>query len=195
MFIRDLKLKKGNTHSVTLVDVHLPVRLGHRDAEKVFGAPLNAQLAATGLGTVLSCDTRKRQTGAAIGVDISLGLREAHDVALRTVAGMLDALSAPYGSSIRMTEGVGDPLLFGVTEGLEIAVETPRAPTPEMRRELAMTCREALANQGVGRGWDQRRDKTVFYFYGENYAEMHRRLARALRATKRFGEASFRRMA
>ena len=195
MFIRDLKLKKGNTHSVTLVDVHLPVRLGHRDAEKVFGAPLKAQLAATSLGTVLTCTTRTRKSGAAIGVDIALGLRDARESALKSVAGMLEALSAPYGSSIRLTDGVGDPLLFGVTEGLEIAVETPRAPTPEMRRELALTCREALDRQGVSRGWDLRRDKTVFYFYGENYAEMHRRLAQALRATNRFGEATFRRMA
>lgn len=195
MFFRDLKLKKGSTHSVILADVHLPVRLGHRDAQKVFGAPLIAQLAATSLGTVLSCDTRKRASGAAIGVDIGLGLRDVSEGALKTVAGMLEALSAPCGSSIRLTDGIGDPLLFGVTEGLEIAVETPRTPTPEMRRELALTCRQALETRGVSRGWDLKRDKTVFYFYGESYAEMRARLARVLKATDRFGEATFRRMA
>ncbi len=195
MFFRELKLKKGNTHSVTLADAHLPVKLGHRDAQKVFGSPLNAQLAAASLGTVVSCDTRTRASGAAKGVDIALGLRDASEGALRTVAGMLEALSAPCGSSIRLTDGIGDPILFGVTEGLEIAVETPRAPTPEMRRELALTCREALDAKGVSRGWDIRRDKTVFYFYGENYAEMRRRLDRVLKATDRFGEATFRRMA
>ena len=195
MFFRNIKLKKGTTHAVTLAEVYLPVKLGHRDAEKVFGAPLSAQLAATGLGVVMSCTPRKRASGETIGVDIALGLRDARESALKSVAGMLEALSAPCGSSIRLTDAVGDPLLFGVTEGIEVAVETPQAPTPEMRRELALTCREALERMGVSRGWDLRRDKTVFYFYGESYAEMRARLARVLKSSGRYGEATFRRMA
>ena len=49
MFFRDLKPKQGVTLSVTLVHVHLPVRLGNRDADKIFVAPLSQQLAAATL--------------------------------------------------------------------------------------------------------------------------------------------------
>ena len=196
MFFREIKFKKGGKHRVTLADVHLPVRLGHRDAAKVFGAPLTAQLAAASLGTVMSCTPRTRGTEkTAIGVDIALGLRKTDEATLKSVAGMLEALSAPCGSSIRLSETVGDPLLFGWTEGLELAIDTPYAPNPEMRRELALTCRDALERRGVSRGWDQRKDKTLFYFYGENFADMRARRARVLDPGAPYGVATFRRMA
>jgi len=195
MFIRDVKLKTRETHEILLADVHLPVKMGHRDAEKVFGAPLKAQMAATNLGTVLSCDIRTRASGAAVGVDIALGLRDARDIALRTVADMLEALSAPFGSSIRLSEGIGDPILFGVTEGLELMVDTPAAPDADARRELALTCHDALDQTGVSRGWDFRSDKTVFYFYGEDFADMRARLDRTLKAIPRFQGVDIRRLA
>ena len=195
MFFRDLKKKPGQTMKVILADAHLPVKMGHRDAEKVFGAPLDAQLAAINLGSVLGCETRKRASGAAIGVDIALGLKDVSEASLKTVASLLEVLSAPCGSSIRLSEGVGDPLLFGVTEGLEVAIDAPRTATPDARRELAHTCTGALQDKGVSRGWDRLQDQTVFYFYGESYAEMRERLARVLETNAEFGDATIRRMA
>ena len=195
MFIRDLKYKTDTTHEIILAEVHLPVKMGHRDAEKVFGAPLKAQLAATSLGTVLSCDTRTRPSGAAIGVDIGLGLRDARESALKTVAGMLEALSAPCGSSIRLADAITDPILFGQTEGLEVAVDTPLTPDAETRRDLALTCHKALDKAGVSRGWDHRQNKTVFYFYGESYSDMRSRLARVLKNMPRYQDIDIRRMA
>ena len=112
MFFRDLKPKTGTTLRVVLAEAHLPVKLGHRDAEKVFGEPLKAQLAAAGLGLVTACTLRKRASGAVVGVDIALALTDGRDSALQTVAAMLESLSAPCGSSIRLTDGVGDPVLF-----------------------------------------------------------------------------------
>lgn len=195
MFFRDLKKKPGQTMKVILADAHLPVKMGHRDAEKVFGAPLDAQLSAINLGSVLGCETRKRVSGAAIGVDIALGLKDASETSLKTVASLLEVLSAPCGSSIRLSESVGDPLLFGATEGLEVAIDAPRTATPDARRELAYTCTGALKDKGVSRGWDRLQDQTVFYFYGESYAEMRERLARVLDANAEFGGATIRRMA
>lgn len=195
MFFRDLKKKPGQTMKVILADVHLPVKMGHRDAEKVFGAPLDAQLAALNLGSVLGCEARKRASGAAIGVDIALGLNDASENALKTVASLLETLSAPCGSSIRLSEGVGDPHLFGATEGLEVAIGTPQTASPDARRELAHTCTGALKNTGVSRGWERQQDQTVFYFYGESYADMRERLARVLKASTEFGDATIRRMA
>ncbi|MDA8586477.1 hypothetical protein N9L47_09445 [Rhodobacteraceae bacterium] len=195
MFFRDIKPKRGNTMKVTLADAHLPVKMGNRDAELVFGAPLQAQLAATNLGTVISCDTRKRASGAAIGVDIALGLTNGSEATLRSVASLLEVLSAPCGSSVRLSEGVGIPMIFGVTEGLEVAIDTPATTTPGARHDLTKTCTGALKDTGVCRGWDQRQDTTVFYFYGESYADMRERLTRALSATTEFCDATIQRMA
>ena len=180
---------------VVLAEVHIPVKLGHRDARKVFGEPLKAQLMAASLGTLLGCEPRTRASGAIQGVDLSLGLRDCRDSTLATVAGMLEALSAPCGSSIRLVDGLQEPLIFGLTEGLELAVDTPLAPDADARRDLASACKSALEHLGVSRGWDQRRNQTVFYFYGESYAEMRESLSRVLKSTDRFADAIIRRMA
>ena len=195
MFFRDLKPKPGVTLEVTLVDAHLPVKLGHRDADKIFGEPLANQLAAAGLGTVLKCHTRTRATGAIHGVDLYLGLTDASQAALRTVAGMLEYLAAPCGSSIRLSEGLGEPLLFGTTEGLELSIGTVDTPDAEARRDLAMTCKDAIEHLGVSRGWTLSKDRTLFYFYGESFLEMRRNLARILEGNPRFAGAAIRRMA
>ena len=191
MFFRDIKPKPGTTTSITLAEAYLPVKLGHRDADKVFGAPLTAQLAATGLGTVMSCTTRTR----ASGVNLALGLTDGRETTLQTIADLLEALSAPCGSSIRLVDGWGDPLMFGLTEGLELAVDTPITPDADSRRDLALTCKSALEHFGVSRGWDHSRNQTVFYFYGESYGEMRQRLARALKGTEKYSDATIRRMA
>ena len=52
MFFRDLVMKTGTTNSVSLAEVRLPVRLGHRDANEAFGKPLSRQLTVAGLGSV-----------------------------------------------------------------------------------------------------------------------------------------------
>lgn len=195
MFFRDLKPKKGATLDISLANVHLPVRLGHRDAEKLYAIPLKAQLAAAGLGTVLDCRRRVRSTGKVRGVDLYLGLTDASQSALRTVTRMLEALAAPCGSSIRLAEGIADPIVFGRTEGLELAIETAIAPDAEARRDLAMTCREAIEAIGVSRGWDITDEQTHFYFYGEDYAEMKTRLTRILGDHPRYAAAMLRRVA
>lgn len=194
MFFRDLKLKKS-TLDITLANVHMPVKLGHRDADKLFATPLKAQLAAAALGTVLECKRRVRASGQVQGVDLHLGLTQVSQSALRTVTSMLEALSAPCGSSIRLAEGVGDPIVFGRTEGLELSIETTVTPDAEARRDLAMTCREAIEAIGVSRGWDVSDALTHFYFYGENFAEMKQRLTRILGEHPRYGEAMLRRVA
>ena len=195
MFFRDLKPKSNVTLDVTLAEAHLPVKLGHRDAEKLFGEPLKAQLAAASLGAVMGCRTRARASGDVIGVDISLGLTRHDQDALETVAGMLGALAAPCGSSIRLSDGVGEPLIFGNTEGLELAIGTSVTPDADARRDLAVECRDAIEHCGVSRGWTRRHDKTLFYFYGESFADMRKRLARRLADNPRFATATIKRMA
>ncbi|AZQ66298.1 hypothetical protein EF888_03605 [Silicimonas algicola] len=195
MFFRDLKPKPGAMLDVTLAQVHLPVKLGHRDAEKLYAAPLKAQLAAAGLGTVIDCRTRTRPTGEPLGVDMALGLTRASQAALATVAGMLEYLAAPCGSSIRLADSVDEPMVFGRTEGLELSIASDAAPDADTRRDLALLCKEAIQHIGVSRGWDARLDRTLFYFYGENYAEMKDSLSRGLAEHPRFSRASLRRMA
>lgn len=195
MFFRDLRPKSGATLNVTLAEVHLPIRLGHRDAEKIFAEPLKAQLAATGRGVVMDCRPREKTPGEISGIDLHLGLTDATRDGLRWVARMLDHLAAPCGSSIRLSDGLDDPLLFGVTEGLELSVGIEVAPDADARRDLATVCREAIEAISVSRGWAERDGRTLFYFYGESFLDMQHRLARALTGHPRFGSAITRRMA
>ncbi|MEO1536486.1 MAG: hypothetical protein AAFR73_02050 [Pseudomonadota bacterium] len=195
MLFRDLKYKAGKAHQVTLADVHMPVRLGHRDADKLFATPLKEQLAAAALGTVMGCMSRKRANGDVIGVDLYLGLRQPGRPALKTVADMLELLSAPCGSSIRFSDAPGTPLLFGRTEGLELSVANRAAPNAETRRALADLCRTAIADASVNRGWVEKEGRTRFFFYGEDFASMKQDLARILADHPQFSNASLRRLA
>lgn len=195
MFFRDLKLKTGVKLRVTLAEVHLPVRLGHRDVGKTFIIPLSHQMAAAGLGTVTGFKGRRQDETEIAGLDVWLGMTDASRASLETVARMLEHLGAPYGSSIRLSDMPGDPLLFGATEGLELSVDADVAPDAEARRELAQTCRSAIEDRAISRGWARRADRTLFYFYGESYAEMKERLSRVLDEDPRFSGAILRRLA
>lgn len=195
MFFRDLKPKPNVTLRVALAEAYLPVKLGHRDADKVFAEPLAAQLAAAGLGTVMETRVTERRPGDIRGVQIFLGLTDISRPALRTVTGMFEALAAPHGSWLRLTDGLGEPLIFGVTEGLELSIGSDLAPDSEARRELAMACKDAMEHIGVSRGWAEQHDRTLFYFYGENFVDMKSSLSRALEGHPRFAAARLRRMA
>lgn len=195
MFFRDLKPKPNVTQRITLAEIHLPVRLGHRDAVKIFVDPLSRQLAVAGLGTVTAFDARQKGEDEISGVDIYLGMSDASQSALKTVARMLEYLQAPCGSSIRITDAPGEPVLFGMTEGLELSIGNKAAPDAEARKDLALTCRDAIEERAVSRGWARRADRTLFYFYGESFVDMHRRLDRVLEDHPRFSAAVLRRMA
>lgn len=194
MFFRDLKPKTDVTLDVALARVHLPVRLGHRDARKSFAEPLARQLAAAGLGVVTECTAHGSAPADVFGVDLHLGLTRADRATLETVARMLEHLAAPCGSSIRLAEG-GQPLVFGASEGLELSLEADAAPTAEARRGIARTCADALREDGVFRGWVERGGKTVFFFYGQDFTRMRARLAEALSGNPQFRSALTRRMA
>ena len=195
MFIRDLKFKSGTAHAVTLADVNMPVRLGYRDAEALFANPLKQQLAATSLGTVMGCMQRKRANGSVIGVDLYLGLRKPGIATLKTVAGMLEELSAPFGSSIRFSDAQGTPLLFGRTEGLELSVASKTIPNAKACRKLADICHQATSSIGVNRGWVEQDGRTRFFFYSEDVSAMQQGLIRILSKYPEYSGASLKRLA
>lgn len=194
MFFRDLRPKTDVTLTVTLVRVHLPVRLGHRDAEASFAEPLARRLAAAGLGVVTGCAAFENAPADVSGIDLHLGMTDASKPKLELVARILEDLQAPFGSSIRLAEG-GQPIVFGVTEGLELSLSSEHAPDSDSRRRLAKACATALENEGVFRGWVQRGGSTVFFFYGADFARMRERVAELIRSNPRFRSASARRMA
>lgn len=193
MFFRDLKLKP-TTIDVTLVEARLPIRMGHRDAAKVFGEPLNRQLAATAMGTLTRVRAHEAGPDDICGVTLYLGLRNASRDGLESVANMLEFLHAPYGSSIRRAEG-GEPVMFGSAEGLEISIDSVLAPHAPARRDLARTCADAMKGLAINRGWTKRADKTVFYFYGESVRSMQDRLRDAFETHPILATARSRRLA
>lgn len=195
MLFRDIKFKTGQVHNVTLAEVHLPVRLGHRDAKKLFVAPLQAQMAAAGVGGVHEASLRTRADGDVIGVDLFLGLKNCSGTTLKTVASMLEELSAPCGSSIRLTDAPGTPLIFGRTEGLELSIENKTTPNAETRRMLVETCRDAIEDISVNRGWAEKEGRTRFFFYSEDFSAMKSELVRVLKEHPQFRDAALRRLA
>lgn len=194
MFFRNLTPKKNVSLRVTLVRVHMPVRLGHRDAEKAFAVPLARKLAAVGLGVVTGCSALESAPADVFGVDLHLGLTDASREKLELVARMLEGLAAPCGSSIRLADG-GEPIVFGVSEGLEVSIDAGVAPDPESRKNVAETFANALKNEGIFRGWVQRGSDTVFYFYGEDFGRMRARLDKVLTTHPALRSALARRMA
>lgn len=194
MFFRDLVLKSDVKLDVALAEARLPVRLGHRDATSVFGDPLSRQLAAASLGAVTQVRAHEAAPSDVCGVTLHLGLRDASRPGLETVARMLEHLHAPLGSSIRLSDG-GQPLMFGVTEGLEIEVDTAHTPDASARRDLAMSCASAMKGFAISRGWTRRADKTLFYFYGESFQKMQSSLARLFEANPALNGATARRLA
>jgi len=194
MFFRDLKLKGGTSFEVVLAETRLPVRLGHRDARVVFGDPLARQLTVASLGAVTDVRAHEEAPDDVCGVTLYLGLRDPSQSGLKTVANMLEHLDAPLGSSLRLSFG-GEPLVFGVTEGLELSVASENAPDAGSRRHLARACAEALDGFAISRGWARRADRTKFYFYGESFQRMHASLAHLLNADPIFASAVARRLA
>ncbi|QMU57732.1 MAG: hypothetical protein GKR98_05670 [Boseongicola sp.] len=194
MFFRDLIVKKNVTLHVTPAEVRLPVRMGHRDAKKVFGEPLSRQMVATSLGGVTSVRAHESAPGDICGVTLYLGLRDASQAGLKTVAEYLEHLHAPLGSSIRLSDG-GQPMVFGATEGLELSVPTALAPDADHRRVVASACSKAIDGVCVNRGWAQRADRTIFYFYGDSFQRMKTGLAVMLQGDPGLSVATARRLA
>ena len=194
MFFRNLKMKGGASFEVVLAEARLPVRLGHRDAKIVFGEPLNRQLAATGMGAVTDVRAREEAPEDVCSVTLFLGLRDPTRSGLMTVANMLEHLHAPLGSSLRLSHG-GEPVVFGIAEGLELSIANTQAPDAGSRRHLAQACSDAMKGFAISRGWARRADRTIFYFYGESFQRMHASLSRLLEADPIFASAVARRLA
>ena len=194
MLFRDLRMKGGTSFEVVLAEARLPVRLGHRDARMVFGGPLNRQLAATGMGAVTDVRAQEEAPDDVSAVTLFLGLRDPSQSGLKTIANMLEHLHAPLGSSLRLSIG-GEPMVFGVTEGLELSVASTQAPDAGSRRHLAQACSEAMKGFAISRGWARRADRTKFYFYGESFQRMHESLSRLFDMDPIFASAEARRLA
>lgn len=195
MLFKNLTLKKNVVMRVSLVEVHLPVIMGNRDAEEIFVAPLKDQMAAAGMGTVMDTNVATHGDQQVCGLTLYLGLTDASRSGLQTIAKMLEHLAAPCGSSIRLSEGVSDPVLFGRAEGLELSLDRRLTTNEKARRDFSQVCRDALANLAVSRGWAQDQDRTLFYFYGNDLASMRDSLARVLENHPRYKGAMLRRMA
>ena len=195
MLFKNLTLKKNVVMQVSLVEVHLPVIMGHRDAEEIFVAPLKEQMAAAGMGTVMDTNVAMSEGEQVCGLTLYLGLTDASRGGLKTITLMLEQLAAPCGSSIRLSEGVSDPMLFGRAEGLELSLDRRLTTSEKARRDFSKVCHDALENLAVSRGWAQAQDRTMFYFYGNDLASMRDSLTRALQNYPKYQGAMLRRMA
>jgi len=194
MFFRDLAMKSNVTKDVSLAEVRLPVRLGHRDANTAFGEPFARQLAAAGLGTVTQVKAHEASPSEICGITMYLALTDTSKTAFNSIARMLEHLHAPAGSSVRLTVG-GDPLVFGQAECLELSIDDEKASNADARRDLARTCASAMKDFAVSRGWSKRAGRTVFYFYGESFQRMQNSVTRLIEENPTLATATARRLA
>ncbi|MDD9923535.1 MAG: hypothetical protein OXQ92_14855 [Boseongicola sp.] len=194
MFFRDLQMKKGVQLDVSMAEVRLPVRLGHRDAQATFAEPLSQQLAAASLGMVSEIKAHETAPSDICGITMYLAMTDVSRRSLETVGGMLTQLHAPIGSSIRTSIG-GEPVLFGGAEGLELSVDTAVTPDAICRKELAKSCALAMKDFAISRGWARRADRTLFYFYGESFQRMQDTIERLTQSDPSFSTATARRLA
>lgn len=195
MFFRQTRKMRTYASDVMTANVHIPVRLGHRDAKRLFTDPLDNKLKAAKLGSVLETSMRTRNSGLVLGVDLTLNLHDTSKPALKKVVELLEALTVPHGSSIRLSSSPGTPMIFGQAEGLELLVDPVFAKDADARRDLTKICGQAIDDIAVNRGWRANETSTSFYFYGDAFHTMEERLAAKLASHPEYGEASLRRLA
>ena len=186
MFLRAFRSQPASRAVATHpAEAYWPVKLGHLDAEIVFGRPIDKALRDMGLGEVTGVHTRQDAKGGVEGVELRLSLASLHPRALRTVGTLLEELDAPLGSWISFSE-TGTRHVFGQTEGLGLVLD-PRDGVSRKRDRLAVleACTDALEGQGLYQGANDLGGTPVLYFYGDSFAAMKNALASVMRTEPR----------
>jgi hypothetical protein len=193
MLLRALKPKifRGPSH---LAEAAIPVKIGRTDADMAFARPLDRRIRALGLGQVTGTGVRRGRDGEVEGLDIFFALVTLHPRALKTIAGLLEELDAPVGSSIEFTE-TGLRHVFGRTEGLGLYLDRRDGITDEdAALDLLEACTDALGAQAIYQGSDDLGDKAVFYFYGDSFNSMKTALSFLMTSHPQFRNAFARRL-
>jgi hypothetical protein len=193
MLLRALKPKlfRGPTH---LAEAALPVKLGRTDADEAFARPLDRRVRALGLGQVTGTGVRRGREGEVEGIDIFFALVTLHPRALKAIAGLLEDLDAPLGSSIEFTE-TGLRHVFGRTEGLGLYLDRRDGIVDEDDAlDLLEACTDALGADAIYQGSDDLGDRAVFYFYGDSFNTMKNALSFLMTSHPQFRNAYARRL-
>ena len=194
MLFRALTMKKAQPLNVMPAHAYLPMRIGHCDVATSIAKPLAAKLAVVGLGGVTEATVRRDSHGDACGIDLFLALTIPTLETLKTVALILEDMNAPVGSSIRLVDG-GTPHIFGRTEGLGLYIGgLGETDAGTIQTDVLEVCKSALADTGSFQGWSQMKDRTVLYFYGENFSAMRRALTRVLETRPQLRDTYARRL-
>lgn len=151
----------------------LPVRISEDDASRIFTAPLEDELARLGLGRVVCHSLVQNAQDEPEGVIIQLSLIADTVRVLEAVAGVLDTLGAPVGSTLGHAE-CPDLVHFGRTRGLGLYLEANGSVVHPMKRakEVARACRKALDGAELFQGSFSTSDRAALYFYGDSLARM-----------------------
>ena len=130
----------------------------------------------SGGGTLLSAE-REPQVS-----DIDLDLEGDAREALGLVTAALEAAGAPKGSRVRLDEG--DPVPFGVTEGLAIYLNGTDLPDEVYAgsdvNDLIAALRECLGAEGEMQSYWEGPRETALYLYGPSAARMEELAASVL---------------
>jgi hypothetical protein len=157
------------------VSITLNARLRPFDRHARYETPLREILGTsmpgskvTGAGTMLSAEREPLVS------DIDLDVEGDARAALELVTGTLEAAGAPKGSWARLDEG--DPVPFGVTEGLAVYLNGTDLPAEVYAssdiNDLIAALSGNLGSEGDMQSWWQGPRETALYLYGPSAARM-----------------------
>jgi hypothetical protein len=165
------------------MSITLNARLRPLDRSARYEDPLQEVLEASmpgsqvsGGGTLLSAE--REPLVSDIELDIEGNAREA----LGLVTAALEAAGAPKGSRVRLNEG--DPVPFGVTEGLAVYLNGTDLPDEVYAasdvNELIAALLERLGAEGHMQSYWEGPRETALYLYGASAARMDELIASVL---------------
>ena len=110
------------------------------------------------------------ETGEPCALRLDLVLSSATDDAVALVAGFLQDLDAPSGSTI-LADGAAAPVQFGHSEGLGLYLPA-RETDEDAKLAVVEACTDAMGGAGIYQGSFSAGDRTALYFYGDSFNRM-----------------------
>lgn len=158
---------------------NLNARLQPMHRGEIFEDPLDHQLQAKGIGSVIGGGTMQSKSGEVEYCDIEIEVNTDPSAAAQFIAEMLSSIGAPKGSKVVNDEG-SLHVPFGNAEGLAVylnGTDLPDSTYAECDSNFVYSEFERLLN-GIGSvlSYWQGPTETALYMYGHSFSGMHERL-------------------
>ena len=170
MHIRTGGERAGAPDGEVCATAELPLRIGRGFVEPAIIRPLSRWMREANLGQVTTADLAEDAAGEPEHLTLRLKLTERDTRSLERIAGALEGLDAPVGSTITFDED-GPEIAFGASHGLGLYLPI-YGTNEEDRIGVIEACTDALDGAGLYQGSARTRENLAFYFYGGSFNRM-----------------------